>query len=124
MAELLARWGPDPAPQWVACVPSAAHPELVPAFAERLAGVLGLPFLEAVRRTREARPQKEMENSAQQFGNVYGAFEVMSPVPPTPVLLVDDIVDSGWTLTTVGVALREAGSGPVLPVVLARAVGA
>ena len=39
-----------------------------------------------------------------------------------PVLLVDDIIDSGWTLTVIGAALREAGSGPVYPLVLARAV--
>jgi ATP-dependent DNA helicase RecQ len=38
------------------------------------------------------------------------------------VLLVDDLVDSGWTLTVVGAALLEAGSGPVSPFVLAKAV--
>ena len=62
-----------------------------------------------------------MENSAQQFRNVYGAFEVVGPVTKLPVLLVDDIVDSGWTLTVIGVAC-EAGTGPVHPFVLARAV--
>ena len=39
-----------------------------------------------------------------------------------PVLLVDDIVDSRWTLTAVGIVLREAGSGPVYPFVLTRAM--
>ncbi len=63
-----------------------------------------------------------MENSAQQFGNVHDAFEVVQPVPDLPVLLVDDIVDSGWTLTVLGVALREAGSGPVHPLVLSQAL--
>ena len=63
-----------------------------------------------------------MENSAQQAGNVYGAFAVVEPVPATPVLLIDDIVDSRWTLTVVGVLLREAGSGVVFPFVLAKAV--
>jgi ATP-dependent DNA helicase RecQ len=47
---------------------------------------------------------------------------VITPVPGTPGLLVDDMVDSRWTLTTIGVALREAGSGPVFPFVLAQAV--
>ena len=63
-----------------------------------------------------------MENSFQQLRNAYGAFEVVPPVPSTPVLLVDDTVDSRWTLTTVGVALREAGAGPVYPFVLALAL--
>jgi ATP-dependent DNA helicase RecQ len=38
------------------------------------------------------------------------------------VLLIDDIVDSGWTATVVGVALRTAGAGPVYPFALAKAV--
>jgi len=121
-AELVAGWAPEPAPAWVACVPSAAHPGLVPAFAEKLAARLGLAFHDVVRRVRAGPPQKTMENSAQQLRNVYGAFDVLTPVPGTPVLLVDDIVDSGWTLTTVGILLREAGSGPVVPLALAKAV--
>jgi ATP-dependent DNA helicase RecQ len=63
-----------------------------------------------------------MENSSQQLRNVYGAFEVVGNVPSLPVLLVDDIVDSGWTLTVIGVVLGRAGAGPVRPLVLARAM--
>lgn len=51
------------------------------------------------------------------------AFEVSGEVPPGPVLLVDDMVDSRWTLTVVGSILREAGSGPVFPFALADTVG-
>jgi ATP-dependent DNA helicase RecQ len=120
--DLLHRWQPDPAPEWVACVPSATRPELVPGFARLLAERLEFPFLDVVRRVSDGRPQKEMENSSQQLLNVYGAFEVDSSVPNLPVLLVDDIVDSGWTLTVIGVLLRRAGTGPVHPFVLARAV--
>jgi ATP-dependent DNA helicase RecQ len=36
-----------------------------------------------------------------------------------PVLLVDDLVDSRWTVTVAGRALRRAGAGPVLPFALA-----
>ena len=43
-------------------------------------------------------------------------------VAASPALLVDDIVDSRWTLTAVGIQLREAGSGPVYPFALARSV--
>jgi ATP-dependent DNA helicase RecQ len=41
-------------------------------------------------------------------------------VPDGPVLLVDDTVQSGWTMTVVAEALRAAGSGPVLPLALWR----
>jgi ATP-dependent DNA helicase RecQ len=42
-------------------------------------------------------------------------------VLPGPVLLVDDIVDSRWTLTVAGWLLRTSGSGPVHPFALAVA---
>jgi ATP-dependent DNA helicase RecQ len=64
-----------------------------------------------------------MANSAQQLASVLGAFEVVEPVPSGPVLLVDDRVDSRWTLTTVGTVLLDAGSGPVHPFALAQATG-
>ena len=121
-AELVKGWAPDPAPGWVACIPSAEHPALVPGFAASLAERLGLPFHDVVRRRRPGRPQKELENGAQQFRNVYGAFEVPADVPSHPVLLIDDVFDSRWTLTAVGIALRQAGSGVVHPFALAQAV--
>jgi len=122
MVCMLQRWAPDPAPTWVTCVPSTTTPELVPDLARRIAAQLGLEFHEVVRRARPGQPQKEMENSAQQFRNVDGAFAVATPVPLGPVLLIDDIVDSRWTLSAVGVAIRGAGGGDVYPVVLAKAV--
>jgi len=54
-----------------------------------------------------------MCNSAHQCRNLDGVFQVSGPLPPGPVLLVDDLVDSGWTLTVVAALLRKAGSGPV-----------
>jgi ATP-dependent DNA helicase RecQ len=42
-------------------------------------------------------------------------------VPTGPVLLLDDIVDSGWTLTIAAYLLRSAGSGKVFPMALSRA---
>jgi ATP-dependent DNA helicase RecQ len=121
--ELIRTWAPDPTPEWVTWVPSGSGVDLVADSAQRIASALDLPVVEAARRTRRSLPQKEMENSAQQVGNVYGAFEVSAPIPTGPVLLIDDIVDSRWTLTVVGVALREAGSGAVHPFVLAKAEG-
>ena len=38
-----------------------------------------------------------------------------------PVLLVDDLVDSRWTMTIAGRALRRAGADAVLPFALAVA---
>lgn len=121
-ATMIRRWNPQPAPGWVTCVPSLRHPELVPGFARRVALKLGMPF-HRVLRNASARPeQKTMENNTQQARNVDGSIEVISgTVPARPVLLIDDIFDSRWTLTVCAWLLRRAGSGPVWPVTLAQA---
>lgn len=121
-ADLIRKWTPDPPPAWITCVPSLRHPELVGSLAERLASRLGLPFHSLIRKSRETAPQKDMENSAQQVSNVREVFQINTEVPSEPALLVDDIIDSGWTLTVIGGLLRRSGSGPVYPFVLARAV--
>ena len=115
------RWQPDPTPEWVTCVPSRAHPELVPDFARRLAGALQLPFLPVVVKTMDNGPQKAQQNRFHQCRNLDGAFGIDGSVPQGPVLLFDDIFDSGWTLTVVTALLRQTGCGPVWPVALAAA---
>lgn len=119
------RWRPDPAPTWVTAVPSLRHPDLVPDFARRLAMALGLPYQEALVKVQERPEQKSMRNSAQQAANIADAFQaVPGKVSRGPVLLVDDVVDSRWTLTICGSLLREASSGPVYPFALADALRA
>ena len=73
-------------------------------------------------KTRETKPQMELENSHQQFANVWGAFAVEGVPAGEPVLLVDDLVDSRWTLTIAGATLLQAGSGLISPFVLAKSV--
>lgn len=115
------RWNPDPAPEWVTCVPSLRHPDLVPDIARRIAQKLQLPFVDCVSQLRKTEPQKGMQNNYQQSHNLAGSFAVDSKrVRPAPMLLVDDMVDSRWTFTVIGALLREAGSGPVYPFALAK----
>lgn len=114
---MIGDWSPRPPPTWVTAVPSTRSGELVANFARRLADALGLPFLPAVRRTSTHAPQKSLHNSTQQFRNVAGAFAV-TDVAPGPVFLVDDLVDSRWTLTVIGSLLRQAGCEAVFPVAL------
>lgn len=113
------RWQPQPAPAWVTCIPSRNHPELVPDFSARLAQRLGIPFHAAVVKVRDNQAQKLQQNRFHQCRNLDGVFAVVDPVPAGPVLLVDDIVDSGWTLTVASALLRQAGCAAVWPVALA-----
>lgn len=113
------RWQPQPAPQWVTCVPSLRHPELVPDFAQRLAVKLGLPFLPVIKKVKDNPQQKLQENRYHQCHNLDGVFAIMEGIRPEPVLLLDDVIDSGWTITVLAALLRQHGSGAVYPVALA-----
>ena len=115
------RWQPNPFPEWVTAIPSRRHPGLVYDFASRLASKLQIPFVPALLRTADAPEQKLMANSSMQARNVVGTLHAIDAIPSGPVLLVDDIVDSGWTLTLAGWILLSKGSGPVHPFTLARA---
>lgn len=118
-AALIREWGPAPTPQWVTCIPSLRHPNLVPDFAHRLAAALKLPFHAVLQKTDARPPQKEMANSSQQARNVDGSLRIDGIAPNGPVLLVDDMVDSRWTLTVAAYLLISNGSGLVYPLALA-----
>jgi ATP-dependent DNA helicase RecQ len=120
--KMIDEWNPQPAPAWVTCVPSLRHPDLVPNFAKRLAAALGLPFHMIIAKTHERPEQRTMANSIQQARNIDGSLALDDrSVPHDPVLLVDDMVDSRWTLTVSAWLLRKGGSGEVWPMALAQA---
>jgi ATP-dependent DNA helicase RecQ len=118
------QWRPDVPPEWVTSVPSATTPALLEGFAKGLAEELGLPFVAALipgNAGAAPRPQKALQNSVLQLENAKAKLAVdASAVLPGAVLVVDDLVDSRWTLTVAGSLLRAAGSGPVLPFALAE----
>jgi ATP-dependent DNA helicase RecQ len=63
-----------------------------------------------------------MQNSVLQLANAREKLGIdESRVRPGPVLLVDDLVDSRWTMTVAGSLLRTHGSGAVHPFALAVA---
>ncbi len=117
---ITATWEIDTSTWWLTAVPSLRSPGLVADFAQRLADRLGIPYAPALVKTKETRKQKLMQNSAQQVENILHAFgAVPGRVRSGPVILVDDIIDSRWTVTICGARLRRAGSGPVYPFALA-----
>ncbi len=119
-AALVRAWSPQPAPAWVTCIPSLRHSHLVPDFARRLSSELGLPFQNAIVKTQPRPEQKTMANSTQQARNIDGSLALIAqPLLAGPVLLVDDMVDSRWTMTVAAWLLRTNGAGEVWPLALA-----
>jgi len=94
----------------------------VPDFARRLAAALSLPFETVLEKTDNRAEQKTMANSTQQARNIDGSLAISAQeLRVGPLLLVDDMVDSRWTLTVAAWLLRSQGSGEVLPIALAQA---
>jgi len=50
---------------------------------------------------------------------VDGSLRIHGTIPAGAVLLVDDMVDSRWTMTVAAYLLLTSGSGPVHPLALA-----
>jgi ATP-dependent DNA helicase RecQ len=113
------RWKMEHEPKWVCSVPSLTHEALVPSFAERLANKLGLPYRNVVEKITENEQQKYQQNRYHQCKNLDGAFAVNFNLPNTPVFLIDDIVDSGWTMTVISALLKQKGASHVYPIALA-----
>ncbi|HVP62115.1 MAG TPA: ComF family protein [Myxococcaceae bacterium] len=88
-----------------------------------LARTSGLPLrANLLRRIRATRRQVGL-TEADRTENVRRAFAVSGPLPPGPVVLVDDVLTTGATARAASGALREAGARGVYVLTLARAVG-
>ncbi|MGV9291641.1 RecQ family ATP-dependent DNA helicase [Streptomyces sp. NPDC003719] len=113
-----------PRPAGVVTVASRSRPRLIHSLGARIAEVGRLPLLGSVEYTGDAPPMSR-SNSAQRLKSLDG----MLAVPPAlaaalsgqdgPVLLVDDYMETGWTLAVAARLLRRAGAPGVLPLVLA-----
>ena len=109
----------------VVWLPSRRRPVLVESFAQRIATIGRLPLLGVLADTAppfyedpEDDAEPEPPNSAQRLAEVHHRLSVpadMSGLDAGPVLLVDDVSDSGWTLTVAARLLRRAGAPAVLP---------
>lgn len=101
------------------CAVPSLRSDITIDFAKRLAQSLKLEFCDVLEKTA-SRPQKEMENSAHQCANALVSFKVREGASVAGnILLVDDMVDSRWTLTVCGYKLMEAGAELVFPFALA-----
>jgi len=120
---LLATWGWSTRPAWVCPMPSRRHPELVGSLAARLGEVGRLPVVAALARAAETPWQETLGNSAAAAGAAVTAWRLAPgiEVPRGPVLLVDDVVRSGWTVAVCAALLGGADGGPTYPLALSRA---
>ena len=122
LVDVLRRWSREweERPVAVVPVPSRSCPRRVRGMAAHLAEVGRLPLVDALRVT--GRPPPAEVASGARVRHLGGTLSVEEDVrlPGGPVLLVDDVLRTGWTVTVAGALLHEAGAGPVLPLVAHR----
>jgi ATP-dependent DNA helicase RecQ len=119
MVEVLGDWRPEA--DGIVVVESATRPTLTSDLADGMARHLRLPVLGRFAIVDpDVPPGKGAINSAHRIQAVRRRFALHADdVAERTVLLVDDLVVTGWTLTVAAAALREAGADAVHPVVLA-----
>lgn len=117
---VLADWGWEERPVAVVAMPSRSRPMLVDSLARHLADVGRLPLVGTLDLVDGGSTNGPGGNSAFRLAGVWERVSAAHlDVPPGPVLLVDDLVDSRWTITAAARELRRAGATAVLPFALA-----
>ncbi|MEV6317683.1 RecQ family ATP-dependent DNA helicase [Streptomyces sp. NPDC051776] len=113
-------------PVGVVTIASHTRPELIRSLGEHIAAVGKMPLLGSVRYADETTDTRvPRTNSAQRLRALHGALTVPPDLAdrlhttPGPVLLVDDLADTGWTLAVAARLLIKAGAHGVFPLVLA-----
>jgi ATP-dependent DNA helicase RecQ len=120
VVSVLSAWDWERRPVAVIAMASATRPRMIADLARRVAAIGRLPYLGEITYTAGG-PGPRRHNSAQRVRTLWNAMAVPEGLGDLtgPVLLVDDQVDTGWTLTVAAKLLREAGAPAVLPLALA-----
>jgi ATP-dependent DNA helicase RecQ len=123
--DVLREWPWSERPVGVVGVPSRSRPLLVASLVEGLAHIGRLPTLGSLELVEGGPVGEPGGNSAFRLAGVWGRLAVGPQLEAAlaglegPVLLVDDVAHSRWTLTVCAQALRQAGAPAVLPFAVA-----
>jgi ATP-dependent DNA helicase RecQ len=129
MIKVLAAWDWSQRPAGVLTLPSRTRPVLITSLGQRIAQVGRLPYLGSLGYASPDGPGTRHHNSAQRLRSLWHALTVPDDLREAlsqltgPLLLIDDRIETGWTMTVAAKYLREAGAPAVLPLVLAVTTG-
>jgi ATP-dependent DNA helicase RecQ len=131
VVKVLAAWGWANRPAAVATMPSRTRPVLISSLGQRIAAIGRLSYAGALSYASAFGPGYRRHNSAQRLHSLWHALTVPDDLAAAvkanagagPVLLVDDQIDTGWTMTVAAMLLRKAGASGVLPLALAVTTG-
>ena len=118
--QVLGAWDWAQRPSVIASVGSGSRPTLVASLAARLGEIGRLPVAGTV--PHSGPSARGRSNSALRLREIWNTYAVepalADAVAGKPVLLVDDVVDTGWTMAVVALLLRQGGASAVYPFAL------
>ncbi len=126
-AGLLAQHPELPQPNVVIPIPPSTPREFDPvaALARALAAKLKIAaVLGVLGKTRLTKPQKEMTSLAQKKANVMGAFMLKGEVRGRNIILVDDLFDSGATVSEAARILARGAAASIVVLTLTKTIHA
>ena len=125
IVKVLASWGWEERPTAVVAIGSYTRPGLITDAARRIATIGRLDYLGVIEPAFPEQRRARRGNSAQRLHQVHDAFMIGPDLAAAiaanqgPILLIDDRVDTGWTMTVAARLLLQAGADAVLPFALA-----
>jgi ATP-dependent DNA helicase RecQ len=129
VVKVLAAWDWSQRPAGLVTMPSRTRPVLITSLAQRIAQVGRLPYLGSLGYASPDGPGPRRHNSAQRLRSLWHALTVPDDLREAlsqlngPLLLIDDRIETGWTMTIAAKQLRETGAPAVLPLALAVTTG-
>ena len=129
VVKVLAAWDWNQRPAGALTLPSRTRPVLITSLGQRIAQVGRLPYLGSLGYASPDGPGPRRHNSAQRLRSLWHALTVPDDLRGAlsrltgPLLLIDDRIETGWTMTVAAEHLREAGAPAVLPLALAVTAG-
>ena len=129
VVKVLTAWDWTERPAGVVTLPSRTRPVLITSLGQRIAQVGRLTYLGSLGYANPDGPGPRRHNSAQRLRSLWEAFTVPDDLRGAfnqltgPLLLIDDRIETGWTMTVAAKHLLEAGATAVLPLALAVTTG-
>jgi ATP-dependent DNA helicase RecQ len=139
VVKVLAAWDWAARPVAIVSLPSRTRPALIDGLSCRIADIGRLNYLGSLAYADDSglaasglgagQPAIRQHNSAQRLRALWTELTLPDALRDAvaridgPILLVDDRIDTGWTMTVAAKVLREAGAPAVLPFALAVTSG-
>lgn len=105
-------------PTVIVPIPTSTKPELLRSLVEQVSTQGRLPIVDALSLTGEPSPRDLSTKARAAYQEPRMALLPGVDLTGEVVLLIDDRLRTGWTVTLAGALLREAGANHVLPLVI------